>query len=278
MTAIERRAGGWRVRTASGAVWEAAHVVVATGYNHTPVLPTWPGQDSFTGEVVPAASYRSGEPYRGRSVLVVGMGNTGAEIATDLADHGARPVWVAVRTPPHILKRSIGPLTANHAGILTRRLPLAISDALPAAGVGLGTPDLTPHGLPRPREGRHARAARGLIPVQDVGIVAAIRTGRVVPLPGVDRFDGADVVLADGRRVRPEVVLVATGYRAALEPLVGHLVVLGERGLPRVHGGRPALPGLWFTGFTNPISGMFRELRLDATRIARRIAPDARRA
>lgn len=52
---------------------------------------------------------------------------------------------------------------------------------------------------------------------------------------------------------------------------MGHLGVLGERGLPTAHGGRPALPGLWFTGFTNPISGMFRDLRLDAVRIARRI-------
>ncbi len=87
------------------------------------------------------------------------------------------------------------------------------------------------------------------------------------------RFDGPVVKLVDGRRIEPDVVLVATGYRAGLEPLVGHLGVLGERGLPEVTGGRPALPGLWFTGFTNPISGMFRELRLDAARIARRIAP-----
>ena len=72
---------------------------------------------------------------------------------------------------------------------------------------------------------------------------------------------------------RPDAVVVAAGYRQNLEPLVGDLGVLDARGLPRSHGAEPALPGLYFTGFTNPISGMFRELRIDATRIARAIRP-----
>ena len=89
-------------------------------------------------------------------------------------------------------------------------------------------------------------------------------------------FDGEDVVLADGARVTPDAVVVAAGYRNGLEPLVGHLGVLDARGRPRVRGGRsdPAAPGLWFTGYTNPISGNFRELAIDARRIARAIATE----
>jgi hypothetical protein len=70
------------------------------------------------------------------------------------------------------------------------------------------------------------------------------------------------------------VVIAATGYHRALEPLVGHLGVLDERGRPVVHGGRTPreAPGLYFTGFTNPISGMFREMALDARRIAKALA------
>jgi putative flavoprotein involved in K+ transport len=66
-------------------------------------------------------------------------------------------------------------------------------------------------------------------------------------------------------------VIAATGYRQGLEPLVGHLGVLDGRGRPVVHGARtpPGAPGLYFTGFTNPISGMFREMAIDARRIAR---------
>jgi putative flavoprotein involved in K+ transport len=82
------------------------------------------------------------------------------------------------------------------------------------------------------------------------------------------------VLLAGGERVQPEVVIVATGWRRALEPLVGHLGVLGDDGRPRAHGAQtpPEAPGLYFTGFVNPVSGMFRELGIDAKRIAKAIA------
>lgn len=271
VAAVERAGEGWLVRTASGDDWRAPHVVVATGYNHTPQVPGWPGLESFTGEVVHAASYGSGARFAGKSVLVVGIGNTGAEIATDLAEAGASPVWISVRTPPHILRRNLGPLSANHVGIALRRLPKRLVDALPAWSAGLATPDLREFGLGRPTEGIYTRVAKGSIAVQDVGIVDAIRSRRVLPVADVAGFEASEVVLADGRRIAPDVVVVATGYRAGLEPLVGHLGVLDARGLPIVVGGRPALPGLWFTGFTNPISGMFRELRLDAVKIARAI-------
>ncbi|OYO25028.1 hypothetical protein CGZ93_00740 [Enemella dayhoffiae] len=95
--------------------------------------------------------------------------------------------------------------------------------------------------------------------MQDVGIVRNIRR----------REDGGTVVLESGRRLEPDVVLVACGYATALEELIGDLDVLDAGGHPRSVGGTPARPGLYFTGFTNPISGMFRELRLDAEAIAR---------
>lgn len=63
-------------------------VVVATGYNHTPRLPDWPGRETFRGELLHASCYRSAAAYAGRDVLVVGAGNTGAEIAVDLVGTG----------------------------------------------------------------------------------------------------------------------------------------------------------------------------------------------
>nr|MDT0526541.1 NAD(P)/FAD-dependent oxidoreductase [Streptomyces sp. DSM 41633] len=81
-------------------------------------------------------------------------------------------------------------------------------------------------------------------------------------------------VLADGTRIAPDTVIAATGYTRALEPLLGHLDVLDARGRPGVHGARSPkqAPGRYFTGFTNPISGMLRELALDAGKIAKRVA------
>jgi putative flavoprotein involved in K+ transport len=114
----------------------------------------------------------------------------------------------------------------------------------------------------------------GQIPILDVGLVDALRRGDVQVVPAVQSFDGADVVLADGRRLRPDVVVAATGYLRGLEPLVGHLGLVRPDGRPVVHGARTAAcaPGLYFIGYTNPISGNLRELGIDARRIARSVA------
>ena len=90
-------------------------------------------------------------------------------------------------------------------------------------------------------------------------------------VPEVSRLDGQEVVLADGTRLRPDVVLAATGFRRGLEPLVGHLDVLDEAGLPRgtADGGQPARPGLWFIGYRVEVAGNLRLHAIDARRIAR---------
>lgn len=275
VTRVDRSDGAWTLTTSGtepSGTRTADAVVVATGYNHTPHLPDWPGRDGFTGQVEHASTYRNPAPYAGRHVLVAGVGNTGAEIAQDLAEGGAASVHLAVRTPPHIVRRDQGPWAAQYTGVLIRHLPTALVDALCVPVRRASFPDLAHLGLPIPEVGLATRAAQGAIPVQDVGLVAAVQAGTVRVVAAVDRFDGADVVLADGARLTPDVVLAATGYRRALEPLVGHLGVLGERGRPVATHGRPAAPGLYFTGFTNPISGMLLEMAADARRIARNVA------
>ena len=141
----------------------------------------------------------------------------------------------------------------------------------------ISVPDLGPFGLPRPATGLYSRVLDGSLPVQDVGLIDAVRSGRVEPVAAVEGFDGAGVLLGDGSRIEPDVVVAATGYRRGLEPLVGHLGALDHRGRPVVGGPRcpGGAPGLYFTGFTNPISGMLREMAIDGRRIARAVARSA---
>ncbi|MFE2145830.1 flavin-containing monooxygenase [Streptomyces sp. NPDC059456] len=265
---------GWLLHATGGRVLDARAVVVATGFNHTPALPGWPGRDAYAGRLLHARDYRNAVPYEGRDVLVVGVGNTGAEIAVDLAEGGAGRVRLAVRTVPHIVRRSTAGWAAQRTGILVRRLPVRLVDRLGALVAKSSVPDLAAYGLPRPDTGLYSRVKEGAVPVQDVGLIDAVRTGKVEPVAAVASFEGAEVVLADGTRITPDAVIAATGYRRGLEGLVGHLGVLDERGRPRAHGARtPAqAPGLYFTGFTNPISGMFREMALDAEKIARALS------
>ncbi|MEV8065413.1 NAD(P)-binding domain-containing protein [Streptomyces sp. SID8381] len=265
---------GWLLRATGGRELTGGAVVVATGHNHTPRLPDWPGRAEYTGELLHASAYRAPAPYAGRDVLVVGAGNTGAEIAVDLVEGGARRVRLAVRTVPHIVRRSTAGWAAQYTGVLCRRLPVALVDRLARPLARLSVPDLSAHGLPRPDTGLYSRVRQGAIPVQDVGLIDAVRTGRVEVVAAVEAFEGGEVVLADGSRIEPDAVIAATGYTRGLTDLVGHLGVLDGRGRPVAHGPRtPAdAPGLYFTGFTNPISGMLRELAIDAERIARAVA------
>ncbi|MFC9682576.1 flavin-containing monooxygenase [Streptomyces sp. NPDC056948] len=268
---------GWLLHATGGRELTGSAVVIATGYNHTPRLPDWPGRDAFTGEFLHAGEYRDGEPYAGRDVLVVGIGNTGAEIAVDLVESGASRVRLAVRTVPHIVRRSTAGWAAQYSGVLVRRLPVGLVDRICRVQAKVAIPDLSAHGLPRPDTGLYTRVKQGAIPVQDVGLIDAVRKGKVEIVAAVESFEGdGKIVLADGTRLSPDAVIAATGYVRALEGLVGHLDVLNAGGKPVVHGARSpkTAPGLYFTGFTNPISGNLRELALDAVRIAKAIARD----
>ncbi|MFF3375817.1 flavin-containing monooxygenase [Streptomyces sp. NPDC002680] len=276
---VERTADGtgWLLHATGGRELTGSAVVIATGTNHTPRIPDWPGRDAYRGELLHAAQYRNPAPYAGRDILVVGIGNTGAEIAVDLIEGGASRVRLSVRTAPHIVRRSTAGWAAQFTGILVRRLPVRLVDKLAGPMAKVSVPDLSAHGLPRPDTGLYSRVTAGSIPVQDVGLIDAVRKGRVQIVAAVEGFEDGKVVLADGEHLEPDAVIAATGYLRGLEGLVGHLDVLDTRGKPVVHGPHSPknAPGLFFTGYTNPISGMFREMAIDAARIAKAVARQA---
>ncbi|MFJ6391347.1 flavin-containing monooxygenase [Streptomyces sp. NPDC091972] len=267
---------GWLLRATGGRELTGAAVIVATGWNHTPLLPDWPGREGYKGELLHAGEYRNPAPYAGRDVLVVGVGNTGAEIAVDLVEGGASRVRLSVRTVPHIVRRSTAGWAAQYTGVLVRRLPVGLVDRLARPLARLSVPDLSAHGLPRPDTGLYSRVKEGAIPVQDVGLVDAVRTGRVEVVAAVEGFEDGEVLLTDGTRIAPDAVIAATGYTRALDGLVGHLGVLDPHGRPVVNGARSPeqAPGLYFTGYVTPISGTFREVAIDAEKIAKAVVKD----
>jgi putative flavoprotein involved in K+ transport len=271
---VERLEPSWTLHTSDGPI-EAEHVVVATGYNGAPFVPDWPGRESFTGELIHSSEYRNPQPFRDRDVLVVGAGNSGAEIAHDVADGGAARARLSVRTPPQIVRRATLGVPAQLLGMAIRKMPPGWVDPFTKAQRRVAIPDLSAQGLPRPEHGvRTAFLTTGTTPILDVGIVAAVRRGRVEVVAAVEGFEGADVLIADGSRIRPDAVIAATGFRVGLEPLVGELGVLGRRGLPERTDGEPVLPGLWFVGFTPTLGGQLREGSLAARRVAAALAAE----
>lgn len=268
---VDRRDCAWRVET-SGDPVEADAVVIAIGFDHDPYIPDWPGQEGFTGELIHASGYRDPEPYRGKDVLVVGPGVTGSEVAHLIATGGAGRVKVACRTPPHIVRRKWLGVPIQVPGMALQHMPLRVADWLAALTERMIAGSLSRYGLPRPPVGAAtAMAERHQSPLFDDGFVDSVKAGRIEIVAAVEGFDGDEVLLADGSRVQPDTVIAATGYRRGLEPLVGHLGVLDERGTPLVTGGRqhPSAPGLFFTGYRTELSGQMRLMRFDARSIAR---------
>jgi putative flavoprotein involved in K+ transport len=268
---IDRGPASWRVVTSDGAL-DAERVVVATGYNNAPYLPEWSG--TLAGEVVHSAEYRNPAPYVGRRMLVVGAGNSGAEIAVDLADGGAANVSLAVRTAPSIVRRDTLGFPSQVLGIATARLPVPVVDRIASTLRRISIPDLTGYGLQAPPRPYSDFLRRRVIPILDVGLVDAVRSGRVRVVAALERFENGAAVLADGTRLEVDTVIAATGYRPALEPLVGHLGVLDDRGEPLVHGAHqhPRAPGLHFVGYQVTLGGTFRLVGIHAKQLARAVA------
>jgi putative flavoprotein involved in K+ transport len=271
---VERAAEAWRVITAGEAL-EAPFVVVATGYEHTPLLPSWPGLDSFEGDLIHGSEYRNAEPYAGRDVLVVGTGNTGAEVVVDLDEGGAGELMLSVRTAPQIFLRSANGIPSQFGSMMLHRLPSALGDPLSKLMQRATVGDLTPYGMPRPERGVLSDfRERDRVPILDVGLIRLLKKGRVTVVPAVEGFEGRSVLLSGGRRVEPDAVIAATGYRKGLEPLVGQLGVLDDSGAPRHSGGDedPAAPGLHFIGFLNPLSGRLWSINSESKRIAEAVS------
>ena len=269
---IDRNGDGWVLRTSTGDLL-AKQVIVAAGYEHTPIIPDWPGLDRFEKRFIHSGEYRNPNWFRGADVLVVGPGSSGMEIAYDLAEGGAGRVRLAVRTPPNILIRSpAGPLFAN----LFRRLPPERADAFMRKVREREVGDLTEFGLPVPEEGVFARLRRlSVAPaIVDKEVIQAIRDRRIEIVRAVESLDESGVTLAGGNRIEPDAVVAATGYRPGLEPLVGHLGVLNERGAPHAPQGQEAAPGLRFVGY-RPLPAHIGHMGREAKRAAREIAAAA---
>ncbi len=258
---VRRDGARWQVRTDSSDI-RAAHVVIATGLNAAPVTPAVPGIARFGGRITHSADYSDAAPFAGQSVLVIGMGNTGAEIALDLADGGARPT-VSVRNGVHMVPRDLFgipiQLVARYA---TGTLPERWSDALfpPILDFALG--NLARHGIVRPPEGILRRARAGRIPVLDVGTARRIREGAIRIARGIKTVTVDGATFEDGTSARFDAIIFATGFRPNYPALFEEGI--DPNGEPSIH----------LVGFATPITGALRQIAAEAEALAAKIAGD----
>jgi indole-3-pyruvate monooxygenase len=269
--AVTRRADRFVVETSAG-VMTPRFVVMATGYNGVPNLPSLPGLDRFRGTVIHTAVYKNAAPYRAKRTLVVGCGNSGAEIALDLAEQGV-DVAMVVRGPVHVVPRDMFGRPTQHTNVLLSRLPLALRDLVAMNIVGRVVGDLSRWGIVRPTVGPNRMIEQsGRVPMLDVGTIAMVKQGKIRVLPAVQEVLPDGVRFADGAVHGFEAIICATGYRPGLDNLIeGFGAIADARGRPDRFGEEAGIPGLYFLGFRNPPTGALREIALEAPRVARSI-------
>jgi hypothetical protein len=262
---VARDDGNWVVRTDRDE-WCAPTVVIATGRHNVPRKPSWPGERDFRGQLLHSHEYRAGHAFAGKRALVIGIGNSGAEIAADLVESGAASVSIAVRTPPPITSREIGGIPVQLLGIFFKPFPARFVDWLGRGLRRIGTGDLSRYGLGQERWGPFT-ARRP--PVIDVGFLEQLKAGRVAVRPDVARFTAKGVVFTDGSALDVDVVVAATGYTTGLPDLLDAGDVLDDRGFPRP--GAPHEAGLFFAGYAESPRGQLFESARAAPRLARDI-------
>ncbi len=275
VVSCRREGGRWIVTTSDGSVFDADNVVIATGLSHHPVIPDYPDLEDYQGEVVHSSEYRNGEPFAGWKVLVVGFGNSGAEIALDLMEHGAL-TGLSVRSPSVVVPRDLFGIPiltiARWLSVLPPRLADQLSKPILLAAVG----NTDRRGIPAASWGPMEQIAeKGKIPVLDVGTMAAIKRGDIKVRPGIERFTTTGVVFADGRSESFDAVVFATGFDPGLNRILESTEgLVDDEGVPLVSGDVTAEPGLYFCGFHEPPTGRLREIGLEAERIAEVISAD----
>ena len=253
------------------AAYRAQAVVIASGLNRLPNPERLPGQERFRGTLIHSREYRNADRFVDQRVLVVGAGNTGAEIALDLAEHGARPT-MALRSPVNIVPRDFLGMPTQLTSIRMRRLPLKLADALARLVSRLAFGNLARYGLSQPALGPLTTfKVRRRVPIIDVGTIAAVKRGDIAVKPAVARFTETGALFADGSAAEFDAVVLATGYRPALEDMVAVPGVLDDEGYPRDWKGG-AHPGLFFVGYQQPSTGLLREIAIQAQAVAAAIA------
>jgi putative flavoprotein involved in K+ transport len=247
------RRAGTRLAVDSGTrSWTTRAVVSATGTWSAPNVVRFPGGDAFAGRILHSASYRAPDSFAGQRVVVVGGGNSGAQIVADLYEH-ASVTW-ATRTSPSFLPDDID----------GRYLFGEESARYRAMTAGTTAPPRT---------------------LGDIVMVEPVRTARdrgaLKAVPVFTAFTEDAVIWPDGHRTREDAVILATGFRPAL----AHLTPLGvaePNGQVRVSGTRSLRePRLWLVGYgewtgyaSATLIGVGRTARATVDGIARALTTD----
>ena len=269
---IERENGHWKVETQSEQ-YLAEHIVIATGVNNVPRIPDWPGKDLFQGRIVHSRNYKNPEPFKDQRVLVIGMGNTGAEIALDLANHGIE-TYLSVRSAISLVPRDLNGQPVQLTARRLAKLPFGLGDWLGSQIRKIYFGNLEPYGLSISKMHPAVQLREtGKTPVIDIGTIAAIKKGKIKIVDDIASFSAHSVTTKSQKEQPVDSVILATGYLADLEHFIpGVSDHLDDHGLPKSPIAHGALEKMYFIGFDNyKLGGILGTIKDDSQLIVDQI-------
>ncbi len=252
-----RNDGGWSLETSRGAV-RGDTLIAATGIWSNPIRPAFEGAEQFGGTILHSQKYTNPSPFQGQRVLVIGAGNSGAEIAVDLSERGI-PTGISILDGVKFVPRPSLAIVERAGPWLLEHLPRPLSEGV----MKIGIRDFAHLGIPRP-----AGPLLDIYPVVGYGLPEAVAAGKVTVHPGTRRFFPGRVQFEDGSEAPFDTAILATGYRPALQ-FVAHEVERDARGQPVLDRSwrstcNPHLlcVGFWYPstrGWLQSIGGVVRE-------------------
>ncbi|MCL1593615.1 MAG: NAD(P)-binding domain-containing protein [Actinomycetia bacterium] len=225
-------------------------VVVASGHHWDMNMPEHQGD--FEGEVLHAQDYRTPDRFIGKNVVVVGLGNTGADIACELSWH-ATAVTLAARSGAHVLPRYVlGRPLDTLSSRTSSKLPLAVQRVLYRSLLAVTRGSQTSYGVPTPDGpllSEHPTVSQDLLRL--------VKDGQITVLGDVSRFTETDVVFVNGESVPADVVIYATGYNISFPFLPEELIEVRDNRVDLYNMVVPVdLPGLYFVGLIQPVGAL----------------------
>jgi cation diffusion facilitator CzcD-associated flavoprotein CzcO len=234
--------GGWTVRV-RGASERFDAVLVCSGHHRDPYRPDLPG--TFTGTLLHSSAYKRSDAFRGQRVLVVGAGNSAADVAVDVARVAAHTA-LSLRRGAYVLPKLVFGRPVDT--VYEFGLPRPILQCLLRVWLRLVVGRWERYGLPAPAEAPLVRP-----PTLSPGLLDALRHGRVVVRRGIERCDGRAVHFADGTRDEFDTIVLGTGFRATVPFLPWWREVPLRLGMTD-----PDLPNLFFIGRFQPVGCIWR--------------------
>ena len=279
----------WLATGNDGSQFKSRAVVMAIGTCRIPVIPEWEGRETFPGEIVHSSTFKRAQDYAGKHVLVIGSGNSAAEITSRLTEY-ASSVTISIRTPPHLLPKSVYGIPIVGIGIWLRYLPNNLVDMLLSFMQRRMIGDLTAYGLPFPPMSLTKQyAINNVVPILYGPFVDDIRAGRIKIVGSIQKISGPTVhalravgITQDDHSttiaLEPDVIVAGTGFRTGISELVQIPNITDEKGRSKISGDQELeeAPRLYFIGQINPLSGQLREIRVEAGKIARKIRKQLR--